>query len=205
MRATCHNILLLLISNVSSENQDVLHSKHSMKFIWSLLDVFDIKNPGLFDSSNVNQPYLMKQFSQKDVLTIANTQTKDQNYITAGDLIVFFRSHVIISDKVKKLQKKISDSSKMLLVLEDVLLEDIQNLIQLEINQEVYIYETITRNVFESYNANHQNVSNQLGYVNELNEFVWIDNIEKRYLHKNKVTFIQDFTQFNYHTTISAL
>ena len=151
-----------------------------MIFLWSLLDVFDIQNPTLLYSSNICKPYLMKQFSQKDIFL--QNETGEGNSTSGGDLVVFFRSHDIATEVVQIIKQKLLDASKVLLVLEDLHLKDLQNMLQLEINQEVYIYEVKTKNVFETYQVNRQNVSNHLGFVNEANIFVWHENIEKRYL-----------------------
>ena len=150
-----------------------------MIFLWSLLDVFDIQNPALLDSSNVCKPYLLRRFSQKDIFTVSQNE---RSIIFGGDLIVFFRLHDIATGMVEILKQKFIDTSKVLLVLEDLLLKDVHNMFQLEINQEVYIYEVKTKNVFESYQVNQQNVSYHLGFVNEANEFVWNGSIEKRYV-----------------------
>ena len=152
-----------------------------MTFLWSLLDVFDIQNPTVLYSSNICIPHLMKQFSQKDIFLQNEIEERNTNF--GGDLIVFFRSHDIATDMVQIIKQKLLDTSKVLLVLEDLPLKDILKMLQLEINQEVYFYEIKTKNMFESYQVNGQNVSNQLGFVNKANEFVWHENIERRYLH----------------------
>ena len=152
-----------------------------MIFLWSVLDVFDIQNPTVLYSSNICKPHLMKQFSQKDIFL--QNEPGEGNSISGGDLIIFFRSHDIATDVVQIIKQKLLDTSKVLLVLEGLLLKDVQNMLQIEINQEVYFYEVKTKNVFEVYQVNQQKVSNQLGFVNEANEFVWYENIEKRYLH----------------------
>ena len=181
MRATCQNFLLFFISYAYSKNEEFSCNKPSMIFLWSLLDVFDIQNPTLLYSSNICKPYLMKQFSQKDIFL--QNETGEENSISGGDLVLFFRSHDIATEVVQILKQKLLDNSKVFLVLEDLLLKDIQNMLQIEINQEFYFYEVKTKNVFETYQVNQQNVNSQLGFVNEANEFVWHENIERRYLH----------------------
>ena len=141
-----------------------------MTFLWSLLDVFDIQSPRVLYSSNICKPHLMKQFSQKDIFL--QNETGEGNTILQKDLVVFFRSHDIETEVVQIIKQKLLDTSKVLLVLEDLPLKDILKMLQLEINQEVYFYEVITKNVFETYQVNQQNVSNHLGYINEANEFV---------------------------------
>ena len=180
MRTTCLTFLLFFISYVYSKNEEVLCNKYSMTFLWSLLDVFDIQSPRVLYSSNICKPHLMKQFSQKDIFL--QNETGEESSISGGDLVAFFQSHDIATNVVQILKQKLLDTSKVLLVLEDLQIKDIQNMLQLEINQEVYFYEVITKNVLETYQVNRQNVSNHLGFVNEANIFVWHENIEKRYL-----------------------
>ena len=150
-----------------------------MIFLWSLLDVFDIQNPTVLYSSNICKSHLMKQFSQKDIFL--QNETGEGNTILRGDLVVFFRSHDIATEVFQILKQKLLHTSKVLLVLEDLLLEDVQNMLQIEINQEVYIYEVKTKKVFETYNVNQQNVSTHLGYINEANKFIWKEDIPERY------------------------
>ena len=69
-----------------------------------------------------------------------------------------------------------------------------------EIHQEVYFYNTKTYDVSEIFKINGRIVENQIGYLNEANNLVWKENLDKRYednqqsfLINPKVLFINSF------------
>ena len=139
----------------------------------TLLNLFGQKKPFFIDTSKENQVKMTKKLSKNDMFMI----TKN-NFINNENVFVifFFKEHdsnVVMSKLSKNIQKGI-------IIFNDTrILETTSRRLKFEIDQEVYLFDGKTSEVYEFYEINNVKIKNKLGVVKNKKQFIWPKDVIK--------------------------
>ena len=139
----------------------------------TLLNLFGQKKPFFIDTSKENQVKMTKKLSKNDMFMI----TKN-NFINNENVFVifFFKEHdsnVVMSKLSKNIQKGI-------IIFNDTrILEITSRRLKFEIDQEVYLFDGKTSEVYEVYEINNVKIKNKLGVVKNKKQFIWSKDVIK--------------------------
>ena len=142
----------------------------------SLTQSLNMKNLRLIRASNTFNQKLIKEFSNKNVLVGVEKTCEPMRNVNE-DLVIFIDNAEMLTTKC------IPESRKVLIFLNGVCHNEVYNQLELEINQEVYVFESETKSIYESYQINRVKVNRNIGALEELDGtslFIWQEGVSSK-------------------------
>ena len=150
-----------------------VHGTHSIPDIKLLVDSLKIKTPTLIHFCSACQILLLKEFSSINMMARVEEFSRSCQDLNQ-DMVIFINNiNNLESDCLPK-------SGKVLVMLDGVLHHEVKDQLKIAINQEVYLYETKSKSLFESYQVNNVNVDSKIGELDELGQFIWLHDVQKK-------------------------
>ena len=151
--------------------------------IWTIIEEFKIDNPYVVMNSNYKNVKFLKQLCMSGHYTniysnindIRVTKHIDQN------LIIFSYG---LQNFANEIEPILSNKKITVVVIPDKI-DNLFNTLNVQINQQVYFYETSTQQMYEKYIINQINVQKNLGKI-QSNTFIWEDKINHNWIKRRQ-------------------
>ena len=151
-----------------------VHGTHFIPDIKQLVESLKIKTPKLIHFCSTYQILIMKELSSNNMMARVEEFSR-----SCQDLN---QDMVILINNINDLEKVcLSKSGKLLVMLDGVLHHEVKDQLKIAINQEVYLYETESKSLFEFYQVNNVKVERKIGELDELGQFIWLHDVQKKY------------------------
>ena len=132
-----------------------------------------MKAPAFIQSSVSTQRILLKEFSHNDLMVSVVDRSRDVRYV--------YQDLVMVINGIKELKTEhFQKSGKVLVILNGVPYNEVKDQLKISISQEVYLYETETKTLFESYQVNSVSVDRKIGRLDGHTHFKWAEGIQPK-------------------------
>ena len=132
-----------------------------------------MKAPAFIQSSVSTQRILLKEFSHNDLMVSVVDRSRDVRYV--------YQDLVMVINGIKELKTEhFQKSGKVLVILNGVPYNEVKDQLKISISQEVYLYETETKTLFESYQVNSVFVDRKIGRLDGHSHFKWAEGIQPK-------------------------